>query len=96
MKTMIAIQTGIGGDKFVTDNVAYPLRGMSYRYTHNLRDALLFLSIDQAIKWIERTSFYNGQGGQSGYSGSPRLTRVEVTEMQPVILLSYRAVGPVE
>ena len=89
MNTKIAIQTNVSGSGFVTEDTKFHLNGLSYRYAP-LKDALLFCSINDAVKWIERTSFYNGKKAIS-YSGSPMLVRVEV-DTAP----TYKVVGPVE
>ena len=90
MTSMIAIQTSVGGDLFVTNNPEYSHGDLSYRYSP-IEDALLFPSASAAVKWIERTSFYNGQRAGGSYSGSPTLVRVEA-EMTPTL----KVVGLVE
>ena len=90
MTNMIAIQTSVGGELFVTENPAYIFGGFSYRYSQ-IEDALLFSSVAAAVQWVERTSFYNGQRSRGSYSGSPRLVRVEVRTTP-----TYKVVGLVE
>ncbi len=84
---MIAIQTN-SGTGYVTG------RGeggtLAYKYAPHIDDALLFPSVEAAVKWIERVSFYNGKEGKS-FSGAPRLVRVEDAEARP----RYRVTGPV-
>ena len=90
MNTCIAIQTGIGGNAFVTGDKDFPFNG-AYRYAPDVKNAALFDSVDSAVAWIEVKSFYNGSRADRGYSGSPRLVRVEeITETR------YTVVGPVE
>ena len=88
MKIMIAIQTDMSSG-FVTES-AFPSIG-AYNYTPDLEDALLFSTVADAVKWIERTSFYNGKAENKSYSGSPRLVRVEVETLP-----TYKMVGEVE
>ena len=85
----IAIQTDTKPG-YITEILSYQREG-AYRYCRELKDAILFSTVDEALRWLERTSFYNGQNGGS-FSGSPRLVRVEVVEQ----VATYTAVGPVE
>lgn len=88
---MIAIQTTTGEDRFVTENLAFEPQG-AYRYA-DIDEAVLFINVNAAVKWIERTSFYNGQNDKT-YSGGPRLVRIDLA---PVISAPERTVvGPVE
>ena len=88
MINKIAIQTDTQKG-YVTEILSYEKDG-AYRYCEELRDAVMFLSITAAVRWIERTSFQNGERNTS-YSGSPQLVRVEVEQLD-----TYRAVGLVE
>ncbi len=81
---MIAIQTN-SGTGYVTG------RGeggtLAYKYAPHIDDALLFPSVEAAVRWIERISFYNGEKGRS-FSGSPRLVRVEEAEARPSYIVT--------
>ena len=83
----IAIQTGthIG---YITEVMAYEKDG-AYRYCEELKDAILFVTVDDALRWLERTAFHNGEHRDTSYSGSPQLVRVEVEQ-------TYTATGLVK
>ena len=84
----IAIQTDTQPG-YITEIFSYQQDG-AYRYCKELKDAILFSSVADALRWLERTSFYNGEHNTS-YSGSPQLVRVEVDQTA-----AYTAVGLVE
>ena len=70
MTQKIAIQTDTKPG-YVTESLDHPRTG-AYHYCGELKDAILFSTVNEAVRWIERTSFYSGERGSS-FSGSPKL-----------------------
>ena len=79
----------IAGRKETNDNT-----GHAYQHTTFLSSAMLFNSVPDAISWLERTAYHNGQ--QTLYfDGSLCLIRVESVPVSPVPV-QYKEIGPVK
>ena len=61
----------IGGERESSDQ-----GHCAYKYVHQLSDAKTFVSVGQAINWLERTAYRNGES-KSLYNGCLCLIKIE-------------------
>ena len=79
----------IAGRKETNDNTGY-----AYQYTTFLSSAMIFSSVFDAISWLERTAYRNGELVLY-YNGCLCLIRIESVPVAPVPV-QYKEIGLVE
>ncbi len=71
-----------------------PTQRRAYGYVTSLSDAKLFNTVTQAISWLERAAYQNGQRSAC-YNGCLHLVQVEAIPVKPV-KTEYKEIGLVE
>ena len=76
----------VGGEKRHSDGTH---ANFAYRYVDSLSDAILFLSVSEALSWLEHAAYRNGEH-HTCRNSHLYLMKIEI------VPVAYKEIGPLE